>query len=127
MRYMMIVKANKDFEAGIPPSPGLIAAMGRLTDEMVKAGVLLACQGLQPSSNGTRIRHADAKRTVTDGPFVETKELIGGYAIVEAKSKQEAIEMANRMIDVHIDAGIAEFEMEIRPLFDPANFVPPTQ
>jgi hypothetical protein len=127
MRFMMMIKATKDSEAGIPPSPALMAGMGKLTAEMMKAGVVLASDGLQPSSKGTRIRYAGGKRTVIDGPFTEVKELIGGYAILQAKSKQEAIELANRCVDVHIDAGITEFEMEIRPLFDRPDVAPATR
>jgi hypothetical protein len=121
---MMMIKANKDFEAGKPPNPQLMAGMGKLSEEMTKAGVLLASEGLQPSSKGTRIRYAGAQRVVTDGPFAETRELIGGYAILQAKSKEEAIQLADRVLDVHVRAGISEFEMEIRPLFDPADFSP---
>jgi len=124
MRFMMMIKCTKDFEAGIPPSPELMAGMGKLTAEMMQAGVVLASEGLQPSSRGARIKYSGGKRIVIDGPFAETKELIGGYAIVQAKSKQEAIELANRVVDVHVKAGIAEVEMEIRPLFDPADFAP---
>jgi len=124
MRYMMMIKATKDLEAGIPPSPALMAGMAKLTEEMVKAGVVLASDGLQPSSKGTRIKYSAGKRTVIDGPFSEAKELIGGFAIVRAKSREEAIELADRVVEVHIKAGIADFEMEIRPLFDPADFGP---
>jgi hypothetical protein len=98
--------------------------MGKLTEEMAKAGVLLASEGLQPSSKGTRIRYSGGKRVVIDGPFAETRELIGGYAILQAKSKDEAIQLADRVVDVHINAGITEFEMEIRPLFGPEDFGP---
>jgi hypothetical protein len=119
MRFMVMVKSTKDSEAGVPPSPRLMAGMGRLSEAMTKAGNLLTSDGLQPSSKGARIRYAGGKRTVTDGPFIEVKELIGGYAIVQAGSKEEAIELANRVVDIHIDAGVAEIDMEIRPLFDP--------
>jgi hypothetical protein len=84
MRFMMMIKSTKDSEAGIPPSPPLMAGMGKLTEAMMKAGVVLSSNGLQPSSKGVRIRYAGGKRTVTDGPFIEVKELIGGYAIVRA-------------------------------------------
>jgi hypothetical protein len=124
MRYMMLIKATKDYEAGIPPSQELIAGMEKLREEMMKAGVLLASEGLQASSQGTRIKYSGGKRTVIDGPFAETKELIGGYAILQAKSKEEAIKLANRVVEVHIKAGILEFELEIRPLFNPADFGP---
>src|SRR5258707_4823533 len=93
MRYMMIIKATKDYEAGLPPSPELMAGMAKLTEESVKAGTLVASGGLLPSSQGMRIRYAGGKRAVIDGPFAETKELIGGYAIVETNSKIEAIEI----------------------------------
>jgi len=122
MRYMMMIKATKEYEAGIPPNPKLMAGMGKLTEEMTKAGVLLASEGLQPSSKGMRIQYSSGKRIVTDGPFAETRELIGGYAILQAKSKEEAKQLADRVVDVHIQAGIKEFEMEIRPLFDPGDF-----
>ena len=125
MRYMMMIKATKDYEAGIPPSPELMTGMGKLTEEMMKAGVLLASDGLQPSSKGTRIKVSEGKRTVIDGPFAETRELIGGYAILQAKSKEEAIKLTDRVVDLHIKAGIPDFEMEIRPLFDPGDFGPP--
>ena len=125
MRYMMMIKANKDYEAGIPPNQELMAGMGKLTEEMAKAGVLLASEGLQPSSKGTRIKVSGGKRIVIDGPFAETRELIGGYAIVKARSKDEAMQLADRVVGVHVEAGIGEVEMEIRPLFDPADFSPP--
>jgi hypothetical protein len=124
MRFMMMIKATKDYEAGIPPNPQLMAGMGKLTEEMTKAGVLLASEGLQPSSKGTRIKLSGGKRIVTDGPFVETRELIGGYAILQAKSKEEAIKLADRVVGIHLEAGITEFEMEIRPLFDATDFGP---
>ena len=120
MRFMMMIKATPDYEVGTPPNPALMAGMGKLAEEMMKAGVLLASDGLQPSSKGTGIKYSAGKRTVIDGPFAETKELIGGYAILQAQSKEEAMELANRCVDVHIDAGITEFEMEIRLLSDPA-------
>jgi len=119
MRYMMMIKSCSDHEAGIPPKPELMAAMGKLTEEMMKAGVVLATGGLQPSSQGARLRYSAGKRTLIDGPFTEAKELIGGYAIVQAQSRDEAIQLANRVVEVHIQAGVPEFEMEIRPLFDP--------
>lgn len=122
MRYMMMIKSTQDSEAGNPPSPQLMAGMGKLTQEMMQSGVLLAADGLQPSSRGTRIRYSGGKRTVTDGPFAEAKELVGGFAILKVASKQEALDMAQRVLDVHIQAGVAEFELEMRPLFDPADF-----
>ena len=124
MRFMMMIKATQDFEAGVPPNQELMAGMGKLTAEMAQAGVLLASGGLQPSSKGARIRYSGGKRTVFDGPFAETKELIGGYAIVQANSREEAIELANRVLDVHVIARVAEFEIEIRPLFYDEHFSP---
>lgn len=122
MRYMMMIKATKDYEAGLPPNPELMAGMGRLTEEMTRAGVLLASEGLQPSSKGTRIQYSGGRRIVTDGPFAETRELIGGYAILKVKSKEEAMQLADRVVDIHIKAGTTEFEMEMRPLFNPEDF-----
>jgi hypothetical protein len=124
MRYIMMIKATKDYEAGMPPNPRLMAGMGKLSMEMAQAGTLLGAEGLQPSSQGVRIQHSNGKRTVTDGPFAETKELIGGYAILQAGSKAEAIELANRAVQVHIDADLPEVEIEIRPLFEPTDFRP---
>jgi hypothetical protein len=125
MRYMMMIKATPDYEAGRPPNPALMAGMGKLTEQMTKAGVLLLSEGLLPSSQGTRVKYAGGKRTVTDGPFAEAKELIGGFAIVEAKSKDEALALANRLVEIHVEAGVPDFEMEIRPLFGPGDGGPP--
>ena len=119
MRYLMMVMGDKDYETGLPPSPELITGMARLTDEMTQAGVLLAAEGLQPSSQGMRLKVSRGALAVTDGPFTETKEMIGGYAIVQASSKAEALELANRFVEVHRQAGITELDMEIRPLLDP--------
>src|SRR5262245_33607263 len=120
MRYMMMmIKATTDYEVCVPPSPKLMADMGKLTDEMKKRDVLLAFDGLLPSSQGTRISYRGGERNVIDGPFAETKELIGGYAILRTKSKEEAIQLADLVVDAHVKAGVADFEMEIRPLFDP--------
>ena len=96
MRFMMIYKPadTKDMEAGVPPTQDEIVKMGTFIDEMAKSGVLLATDGLQPSSKGARVRLSGGKLTVTDGPFTETKELIAGFAIVQVKSKREAIELA---------------------------------
>jgi hypothetical protein len=111
---MILVKANKDSEAGEMPSEQLLTEMGRYNEKLVKAGVLLAGDGLQASSTGARIRYADGKFTVTDGPFIESKELVAGYWLVQVKSKAEAIEWAKR---VPIQKG----EVEIRPLFEMAD------
>ncbi len=118
MRFMMMVKGNTDYEAGLPPPAELMAGMAKFTEEMVKAGVLVGGDGLQPTANGARIKLAAGKRTVIDGPFAEAKEVIGGYAIVEARSKYEALALAQRFIDVHVDAGIKDLDVEIRPLYE---------
>ena len=121
MRCMMLIKANKDFEAGIPPSPRLIAEMSRLAEEMTRAGILLSSEGMLPSSAGTRVRYAAGQRSVIDGPFAEAKELIGGFAIVQVASKQEAIQLAYHVAAIHAECGVGEFELEVRPLFDPGE------
>jgi hypothetical protein len=122
MRYMMMVKADKDFEAGLPPNPALIAAIGEMSEAARRSGKLLASEGLKPSATGTRIRLAKGKRQVIDGPFTETKELIGGFAIFEVASKDEAMSLAQRFVDAHVKAGVTDFEMEIRPLYGPEDF-----
>jgi hypothetical protein len=116
MHYIMMIKATAEYEAGKPPSPELMAGMGRLTEEYVKSGAMVAMGGLAPSSQGMRVKLENGRRIVTDGPFVETKELIGGYAILQAGSREEAIAMANRVLDVHAVACHGETEIEIRPL-----------
>lgn len=125
MRFMVMIKASRDSEAGMPPSQELIAAMGQLAEEMTRSGVMLSSEGLLPSSTGTRIRYAAGKRTLIDGPFAEAKELIGGFAIIRASSKEEAVALSDRVVQIHIDAGIRELEMEIRPLFDAGCSEPP--
>ena len=123
MRFMMMVKSNEQSEAGLPPSPEMMAAVGKYTEEMTKAGVVLETGGLLPSAMGSRIRLAGGKLIVSDGPFAEAKELIGGYAIIRAASKQEAIEHGKRFMTIHVDVlgPSYESEMEIRQLadFDP--------
>src|SRR5213078_4820992 len=96
MRFMLIVKANKETEAGVLPSEELLTAMGKYNEELVKAGIMLAGEGLQASSKGARVRFSGAKRTVIDGPFTETKELIAGFWLWQCKSKEEAIEWVKR-------------------------------
>src|SRR6266853_146576 len=96
MRFMVIVKANKDSEAGVMPTEALLTEMGKFNEEMVKAGVMLAGEGLHASSKGARVKFSDGKTTVTDGPFAETKELIAGYWLFQVKSKQEAIDWVKR-------------------------------
>ncbi|HEX3696206.1 MAG TPA: YciI family protein, partial [Polyangia bacterium] len=96
MRFMMLVKASKNSEAGMMPDDSLIAAMTKYNEEMAKAGILLDLAGLQPSSKGTRIKFVAGKPTVVDGPFAETKELIAGYWLIQVKSKEEAVDWAKR-------------------------------
>ena len=122
MRFMMIVKANKDSEAGKMPSEELLTAMGKYNEELMKAGVLVDLSGLQASSKGARIRFSGGKRTVIDGPFPETKELIAGYWIINVKSKAEAIEWAKR-VPVP-DGEDWEYEIEIRQFLEMEGFAP---
>lgn len=119
MRVMMIVKANEDSEAGKMPSEELLAAMGKYNEELIKAGVLLDGSGLRPSSKGARIRFSGAKKTIIDGPFTETKELIAGYWILQVKSWEEALEWAKRIPALH-EGG--DGEVEIRQFFELEDF-----
>ncbi len=119
MRVMVIVKASKDSEAGIMPGAGLLQAMGKFNEELVKAGVMLDGAGLKASSHGARVRISEQQRTVTDGPFAETKELIAGYWLWQVRSLQEAIEWVKRVPNPH--PGF-ESEIEIRPLFEESDF-----
>jgi hypothetical protein len=116
MRFMVLVKANKDSEAGILPTKEMFAEMGKYNEELVKAGVMLAGEGLQPSSKGARVRFSGKKRTVTDGPFAETKELVAGFWIWQVRSKEEAIEWLKR---APFDGGE---EVEIRQIFEADDF-----
>lgn len=118
MRVMVIVKANKDSEAGVLPSERLLTEMGKYNEELVKAGIMLAGEGLQPSSKGVRVRFDADKRFVTDGPFAETKELIAGYWLWQVKSMEEAIAWIKRCPNPMEDGG----EVEIRPLFEMEDF-----
>ena len=118
MRVMVIVKATKDSEAGVLPSTELLTEMGKFNEELVKAGVMLAAEGLQPSSKGKRVRFSGEKRTVIDGPFAETKELIAGFWIWQVKSMDEALEWIRRCPNPHLSDG----EIEIRPLFTVEDF-----
>ena len=122
MRFMMIVKASKDSEAGKMPSEELLTAMGKYNEELMKAGVLVDLSGLQASSKGARVRISGNKRTVIDGPFAETKELIAGYWIIQVKSKAEAIEWAKRVPAPHGEG--EESEIEIRQFFELYDFAP---
>jgi len=121
MRFMVMVKANKSSEAGVLPDAKLLAAMGKYNEELVKAGVMLAGEGLQPSSKGARVRFSGEKRTVIDGPFSETKELVAGFWLIQVKSKEEAIEWVKRC--PHPFPG-TESEIEIRQVFEADDFGP---
>src|SRR5438552_4564219 len=116
MRFMILVKATKNSEAGILPDEKLLTEMGKYNEELAKAGVLLAAEGLQASSKGARVRFDGAKRTVIDGPFAETKELIAGFWLWQVKSKEEAIEWLKR---APFGGGT---EVEIRQVFEPSDF-----
>ena len=118
MRVMVLVKANADSEAGVMPSQELLAEMGNFNEELVKAGVMLAGEGLHPSSKGARVQYSGQKRTVIDGPFTETKELVAGFWIWQVRSMAEALEWAKRCPNPHP----GESEVEIRPIFEPEDF-----
>ena len=122
MRFMMIVKASKNCEAGKIRSEELLAAIGKFNEELTKAGVLVELTRLQPSSKGARIKFSGGKRTVIDGPFAETKELIAGYWIIKVKTKEEAIEWAKRAPAPHGEG--QESEIEIRQFFEMEDFAP---
>ncbi len=119
MRFMGLLKADRDSEAGAPPTRELVERMGGFIEEVTKAGVLLATDGLKPSSAGARVRLSGGKVTVTDGPFTESKELIASYALFEVKSMAEAVHWTTRFLEV-----LGEGECEIRPLFEEADFPP---
>ncbi len=121
MRFMVMVKANKDSEAGVMPSEELLTAMGKYNEELVKAGIMLAGEGLQPSSKGKRVRFSGDRRTVIDGPFAETKELIAGFWLWQVKSLDEAIEWVKRCPNPFPGA---ESEIEIRQVFEAEDFGP---
>ena len=118
MRFMIIVKATKESEAGVMPSKELLTEMGKFNEELVKAGVMLACDGLQPSSKGARVKFSGTKRTVIDGPFSETKELTCGFWLWKVKSKEEVIEWVKRCPNPHE----GESEIEIRQVFEAEDF-----
>ena len=118
MRFMVMVKANKDSEAGVLPSEELLTAMGKFNEELMKAGVLLAAEGLQASSKGARIKFSGSKRTVVDGPFAEAKELIAGFWLWQCRSREEAIEWAKRCPNPTGE----ESELEIRQVFEADDF-----
>jgi hypothetical protein len=124
MRVMVIVKANENSEAGVMPDPELFVAMGKYNEELVKAGILLAADGLHPSSRGVRVHFSGNQRTVTDGPFAETKELVAGYWLWQVRSMEEAIEWVRRCPNPHV----GDSDIEIRPVFSEEDFaaiVPP--
>ena len=118
MRFMVMVKANEDSEAGVMPSEELLAAMGKYNEELVKAGVMLAGEGLQPSSKGARVKFSGDQRTVIDGPFTEAKELIAGFWLIQVKSLDEAIEWVKRCPNPME----GEAEIEIRQVFEADDF-----
>src|SRR3990172_6778391 len=118
MRFMVMVKANKDSEAGVMPSEQLLTEMGKFNEELVKAGVMLAGEWLHPTSKGARVRFSGGQRTVIDGPFAETKELIAGYWLWQVKSKEEAIEWVKRCPNPYNEDG----EVEIRQVFEAEDF-----
>ena len=118
MRFMIIVKASKDSEAGVLPDHKLLAEMGKFNEELVNAGIMLAGEGLQPSSKGARVKFSGTKRTVIDGPFAETKELIAGFWLWKVKSKEEAIEWVKRCPNPMP----TESEIEIRQVFEAEDF-----
>ena len=118
MRFMVMIRADKSTEAGVMPSEKLLTDMGQYNEELVKAGVMLAGEGLQPSSKGARVKFSGDKRIVIDGPFIETKELIAGYWLFQVKSKEEAIEWVKRCPNPMPGAS----EIEIRPLYELEDF-----
>jgi hypothetical protein len=118
MRVMVLVKATKDSEAGVMPSQELLTEMGKFNEELVKAGVMLAGEGLHPSSKGARVHFSGDKRTVTDGPFAETKELVAGYWLWQVRSMDEAVEWAKRCPNPMEEGGV----LEIRPVFEAEDF-----
>jgi len=122
MRFLMIVKASKDSEAGVMPDEKLIAAMTKYNEELAEAGVMLDGAGLHPSAKGVRVKFSGGKTIVTDGPFAETKELIAGYWLIQVKSRQEAIDWAKRVPPPHGEG--KESEIELRQLFELDDFAP---
>jgi hypothetical protein len=120
MRFMIIVKATKDSEAGVMPKQELFAAMATYHEELVKAGVLLHGSGLQPSSKGWRVKYSGSKRTVVDGPFAETKELIAGYTMIQVKTREEAVEWSRRFPNPAGEG--VDTEIEVRQFFEMEDF-----
>jgi len=127
MRFMILVKANKDSEAGVLPDEKILTEMGKYNEELVKAGVLLAAEGLHPSSKGARVKFSGEKRTVIDGPFTEAKELIAGFWLIQVKSKEEAIEWVKRAPFGGRNTDLpysGDAEVEIRQVFEASDFGP---
>jgi len=122
MRFMIIVKATRDSEAGVMPDEALLSAMQKYHEELVKSGVLVDASGLKPSSKGWRIRYSGDKRTFVDGPFAETKELVAGYTIINVKSREEAIELTKHFPNPSIDGKTGE--IEVREFFELEDFGP---
>lgn len=122
MRFMIIVKATRDSEAGVMPEEELIAEMAEYHEALEKAGALLDASGLQPSSKGWRIQYSGDERTVVDGPFAETKELIAGYTLIQVDSREEALEWTKRFPNPAVDG--KEAQIEVRPLFELDDFEP---
>ena len=122
MRFLIMVRANKDSEAGVMPEERLIAAMAKYHEELVRAGVLLDASGLQPTSKGWRVKYAGGKRMVIDGPFAESKELIAGYTLIQVKSKEEALEWTRRFPSPFGEEAMGE--IEVRQLFELEDFAP---
>jgi len=119
MRFMIIVKATPDTEAGIMPAQSLFDAMTAYNQELARAGVLLDANGLRPSRDGWRIRYDEGRRTVTDGPFADTRELIAGYTLIQVRSREEAMEWSRRFPNPHGE--FADAEIEVRQLYEPAD------
>jgi hypothetical protein len=124
MKFMLIAYATKESEAGNPPDPRLLAAIHELAEDMTRAGVMVGTGGLAPSFTGAQVRLSGGKVTVMDGPFTETKEIVGGYAIVQVSSREEAIEMARRFFEIHAEILGPSYEGagEVRQLFDQPNY-----
>jgi hypothetical protein len=121
MRFMMIVKASKESEAGVMPTDEMIATMGKYNEELIKAGVLVDLSGLQPTSKGFRVKFSGGKRTIVDGPFTESKELIAGYWVINVKSREDALEWAKK---VPAPQERGEGEIEVRQFFELEDFAP---
>ena len=121
MRFMIIRKADRNTEAGVMPSRELLAAMGRFHEEMAKAGILLAGDGLHPTARGAKVKFHDGKPTVTDGPFAETKEVIAGYSMIQVRTRAEALEWVKRWPPLDADG---EAELELRQVFEASDFGP---